>query len=229
MTAPQHDPTASRIRNLVVDRMLRMNARHATHAWLQRRMQSVGPHGLAFLYSDPAPDGPYHRVAAATRLVADADDVRDLPRLLYRLTSLARERYAGEPGGFDPRTSMTNRRDAMSPRSVYIGVGVSSLDTPAGAWQRTQNEAGGPLDIAGRCFVVLVDGTAMLIDRGGQDVYGEVRVQCTHDLNVEPGLAARRWSWNPDLYSVDGTIEVWQRLYGLHELAARRRLSPRSA
>ena len=107
MTAPPHDPTASRIRNLVVDRMLRMNARHATHAWLQRRVQPVGPHGLAFVYSDPAPDGPYHRVAAATRLVADADDVRDLARLIYRLTSLAHERYAGEPGGFDPRTETT--------------------------------------------------------------------------------------------------------------------------
>jgi hypothetical protein len=66
----------------------------------------------------------------------------------------------------------------------------------------------------------------MLIERGGQNVYGEVRVQSTHDLNVSPGLAARPWSWNPQLPTTDP--EVWHRLYDLHELAARRP-SPRSA
>jgi hypothetical protein len=111
MSSP-HDPVATRIRGLVIDRLLRMNARHATHAWLQRRLQPVGPHGFAFLYCDQPAGNPYHSVAAATRLVADADDVRDLPRLVYRLSTLAMERYGR---GFDPRTSMTNRHDPMTP------------------------------------------------------------------------------------------------------------------
>lgn len=218
MTHP-HDPASARIRNLVVDRLLRMNARHATHAWLQRRAQPVGPHGLAFLYCDSG--GPHHAVAAATRMVDDADDVRDLPRLLYRLASLARERYVAGPGGFDPRTSMTNRQDPMSASAVYIGIGVSSLDTADATWEQVQHVAGGPLDLPGRCFALLTDGTQLLIERGGRDVFGEVRIACTQDLNVELGLAARRWAWRPDLTTTTGTAHIWPRMYDLHELVAR--------
>ena len=64
MSSP-HDPVATRIRGLVIDRLLRMNARHATHAWLQRRLQPVGPHGFAFLYCDRLAGSAYHSVAVA--------------------------------------------------------------------------------------------------------------------------------------------------------------------
>jgi hypothetical protein len=223
-----HDPVASRIRNLVVDRLLRMNARHATHAWLQRRAQPVGPHGLAFLYCEqPAPDR-YPEVAAATRLVDDAEDVRDLPRLLYRLTTLARERYLPSAGGFDPRVVLANRRDPMSAGATYIGLGISSLDTFAGTWGDNQRTAAGPFDLPGRCFAQLTDGSMLMLERGGQDVYGEVRILSSHDLNVEPGVAPRRWGWRADLHTMPGTHEIWRRLYDLHELAARQRQTPRS-
>lgn len=234
---PSYDPVASRIRNLVIDRLLRMNARHATHAWLQRRAQPVGPHGLAFLYCDqPGPhhlrdpasattDYP-HEVAAATRLVDDGADVRDLPRLLYRLTALTRERYLA--GGFDPRGYLANRQDPMSARATYIGIAVSSLDTAGATWEEIQRVAAGPLDLPGRCFALLTDGTRLLIERGGQDVYGEVRILSTHDLNVEPGLAGRRWAWRADLHELAGTYEIWRRLHDLHDLAARQRHTPRS-
>lgn len=221
-----HDPVAARIRNLVIDRLLRMNARHATHAWLQRRAHPVGPHGLAFLYCDRVNGSQYHSVAAATRLVDDAEDVRELPRLLFRLSTLARERYAGDAGGFDPRVCMTNRYDPMSAGAVYIGVGVSSLDTAAATWAEVQASARGPLDIPGRCFALLTDGTLLLLERGAQDVFGDIRIQSTHDLNLEPGLAARRWSWRVELHAAPGTTEVWRQLSNLHDLAARHRQPP---
>jgi hypothetical protein len=216
-----HDPASARIRNLVIDRLLRMNARHATHAWLKRRIQPVGPHGIAFLYCEQVPDAArlWHRVAAATRLVDDGDDVRDLPRLLYRLSTLARERYAPESGGFDPLTHMTNRHDPMSDSASYIGAGVSSLDTEPASWEQTQRTANGPLDIPGRCFVLLRDSSAILIERGAQDVFREVQVYSTHDLNVEPGMSTRRWVWKPDLPTLPATAEIWRQLYDLHAVA----------
>jgi hypothetical protein len=227
MGAQPYEAADARIRNLVIDRLLRMNARHATHAWLQRRARPVGPHGLAFLYADRVFPDQHAEVAAATRLVDDGDDVRDLPRLLYRLTTLARERYL-PAGGFDPRATLANRTDPMSAAATYIGLGVSSLDTFEASWTQNQSAAVGPLDLPGRCFVLLTDGTMVLLERGGQDVFGEVQVQSTHELNVEPGIASRRWKRRADLHTMGGTGEIWRRLYDLHELAARMWLNPRS-
>ena len=211
------DHASARVRNLVVDRLLRMNARHATHAWLQRRAHPIGPHGIAFLYHDPVAGSPAASVVAATRLVDDLPDVRALPRLVYRLAALARDRYA-HPDGFDPRLCLTNRQDPMSPFAAYIGIGVSSLDSEAQSWELTQQFASGPLDLPGRSFALLRDGTHLLIDRGGQDVFGEVRLQSTHDLSVELGLASRRWVWRPDLATATRTADVWPRLAELHDL-----------
>ena len=216
-STPAHDATSARIRNLAADRLLRMNARHATHAWLQRRAHPVGPHGIAFLYFDQAAAAPVPTVVAATRLVDDTADVRPLPRLLYRLANLARDRYA-QLGGFDPRPVLANRQDQMSPHAAYIGLGVSSLDSGTETWERIQRSASGPLDLPGRCFALLGDGTHMLVDRGGQDVFGEVRLASTHDLNIELGIAARRWVWRPDLATTSGTAEIWPRLADLHQL-----------
>jgi hypothetical protein len=231
--SPARDPAAARVRHLVIDRMLRMNARHATHAWLHRRDQPVGPHGIAFLYLDAAPTppapgrptdpppAPRTTVAAATRLVHDAEETRSASRLLYRLAALAAERYAPLPGGFDPRRHMTNRQDPMHPAAPYVGLAVSSLDTAGATWEQTRRRVTGALDVPGRCLCLLTDGTLLLIERGGQDVYGEVRVACTHDLTVELGLSPRRWHWRPDLSSDPATSAVWPRLHDLHVLTMR--------
>ncbi len=225
--AALHEAASARLRNLSIDRLLRMNARHATHAWLQRRARPVGPHGLAFLYADQLLPDQHADVAAATRLVDDGEDVRNLPRLLYRLTTLARERYLPN-GGFDPRATLANRTDPMSAAATYIGLGVSSLDTFDASWADNQRAAAGPLDLPGRCFVLLTDGSMMLVERGGRHVFGEVRVTSTHDLNVEPGIASRHWKRRTDLHTVGATAEIWRRLYDLHELAAWTWPNPRS-
>jgi hypothetical protein len=226
-----HDAAAAHVRNLVIERLLRMNARHATHAWLQRRLQPVGPHGVAFFYyeqsrSDDAPDGLRHVVTAATRLVDDGADVRDLARLLYRLSTLARERYLPGVVGFDPRTHMTNRHDPMSANATYIGAGVSSLDTGAYTWEQIQQRASGPLDVPGRCFALLRDGSALVLERGGQDVFGCVTIQSSHDLNVERGVPSRRWQWRPDLLTAPPTAEIFKQLYDLHAVTSRQRDCP---
>jgi hypothetical protein len=227
---PAHDPAAAHIRNLVIERLVRMNARHATHAWLSRRSQPVGPHGVAFLYYALArPSEPEHpaqfTVAAGTRLVDDAEDVRDLPRLLYRLTTLARERYLPDPAGFDPVARMCNRHDPIPAGAAYLGVGVSSLDTADATWDQSRQRATGPLDLPGRCFALLRDGSMLLIERGAQDVFGEVRLVSTHDLNVRRDVSARKWSWLPDLTGIPGTAEIWRQLADLHGVASRQRVT----
>jgi hypothetical protein len=205
---PGHDPVMAEIRNQVIDRMHKMNFMHAMHAWERRRSTPIGPHGLAFLYWDVPGGGgrPQHLVVdAATRLVHDEEEVRDLKRLLYRLYKLAVDRYLPD-GGFDPRTTMANRTGQMSAEARFIGLGVSSLDTMHGTWADVRDHAGGPMQIPGRCFAMLFDGTRMVLDRDDDRNFGYVRIRSTRDLNVKPGDPSRLWTPEREIREPE---EVW--------------------
>jgi hypothetical protein len=80
--------------------------------------------------------------------------------------------------------------------------------------------------VPGRCLVLLTDGSLLLVERGGQDVYGEVHVASSHDLTVELGLSPRRWRWRPDLWTDPATSAVWPRLHDLHVLTMRAAARP---
>jgi len=218
------DAVASSVRNQAVDRLVRMSVRHAAHAWRHRRDRPVAPNAIAFLYADPVPipdsqQVQYFKVVAATRMVNDDPAVRDLPRLLYRLTTLARERYLPTPGGFDPATHMTNHHDPASGSAQYIGLAMSTLDTPAGSWDDAQNTAVGTEDLPGRGYALLVDHTAILVDRAAtREAYGTISIHSTGDLNVAWGMAGRMWIRHPDVSSMPAPPDVWERMYELHAL-----------
>jgi hypothetical protein len=193
----RHDPQWAEVRNQALERMLKMNAAHAMHAWERRRSVSpIGPHGLAFLYYDIAGGGgrPQHLVvAAATRLFHDDEEQRDVHRLIFRLCRLADERYL-PAGRFDPRMVMCNRSDPMSPKAWFLGIGLSTLDAAGSTWGQTQARASGPTQIPGRCMVILSDGSRMLIDREDDRRFGQVRVVSTGDLNVVRDNPNRNWT-----------------------------------
>jgi hypothetical protein len=217
------DAVASSIRNQVVDRVVRMSVRHAAHAWRHRRDRPVGPHAVGFLYADPvsvaAGQRQHFTVVAATRMVNDEASVRDLPRLLHRLTSLARTRYIPTAGGFNPAVHMSNHRDPSSAGAHYIGLAVSSLDTPAGSWDDAQAAATDTDDLAGRGYAILIDHTAILVDRAAhRDGFGTVSVHSTGDLNVMWGVAGRMWIRHPDVASMPAPADVWERMVELHAL-----------
>jgi len=226
-----HDPVAADIRNSVIGRLQKMNAMQGQYAWDRRTSaKPLGPHALAFLYRDPvSPRGelasrgelathgarPAYAVALATRLFSDGDDVRDLGWLLHRLAGLARDRNQAS-GDFDPRDQMADRTDEMSAAAEYIGLAVSTLDTPAGTWDQVRASAAGPLDVAGRCLALLTDGTHIVLDRGGHRSFGAVRIRSSHDLNMVPGNPIRPWSWQRDLPTQDGLAPIWSRMAELH-------------
>ena len=212
---PHRDATAVEVRNLVVDRLRQMNARHAMHAFDRMRSDPIGPHGLAFLYRDIETPGhpPRYAVQAATRLFPAGDDVLHLPRLLREMAGIGRA-YQARPN-FDPLRSMMNRYDEVSPQAQYIGVGVSSLDGPDGRWQDVRLHATSALDIPGRSYALLIDGSRIVLDRGAR--YGGAgRIQSSHPLDAGPGLSFRTWSWLSG--SDAGLAEVWGRLAELHDI-----------
>src|SRR2546430_8488577 len=165
----QHDRVAAEIRNLVVDRLSQMNAQHALNAWEHRRKTPIGPHALAFFYLEQVDAGnpPRYVTPAAARLFLDGEDVAFLPELLYKMVGIGRRRLA-RGDDFDPLTSMARKQDEMSSRAQYVGVGVSSLETPTLSWVEIQQNAFGPLDIPGRGMAVLTDGTRPGLGRGGR-------------------------------------------------------------
>ncbi len=217
-----HDPVAADLRNQVVDRLRRMSVLHARHGWERRNRDPVGPHGLAFFYSEPLAGDPRRRgeqravLRTATRMFLDGPEVESLPRLLYDLIGIA-EDYRRE-GGFDPRALMADRVEPMSRHAHYIGVGVSTLDTPAGDWAQIRQSANGELAVAGRCLALLADGTMLLLDRGGERQFGALHIWSTHSLDVEPGQPWRTWRWAhhlPELHD-PSTRDVWHWLGQLH-------------
>jgi hypothetical protein len=197
------------MRNGVLLRMREMNTRHGMHAFdLRSGADALGPHSVAFLYRDA--DG---AIRAATRLFRDDTEVRHLPTLLWTLAQIARQ-YV-ERGGFDPRTVMAHRHDKMSPQAQYIGVGVSSLNTLAGDWVDIRSRIESALQVAGSSYTRLVDGSRMILDRGGQyGIAGDT--YSSHPL--EAGNTFGYTSFRA-LYSRPGGSddETWRAMDALHQ------------
>jgi hypothetical protein len=216
-----HDDAAADLRNQIVDRLRRMNALHLQHAWETRRRDPIGPHAVVFFYADTASHRPLrYRLTCATRMFLDGADVRDLPRLLFELGGIA-EGYR-EVGGFEPRTQMATRIEPMPSRAVYVGLGVSSLDTPSGDWATVLASGAGPVNIPGRCLAYLSDGAMLLCDRRGADEYGAFHIWSTHSLDVHFGVPHRAWRWGHHLPALSdpATTDSWHWLMHLHRLVA---------
>lgn len=213
-----HDPQWAEVRNQALERMVKMNAAHAQHAWERRGSSSrIGPHALAFLYYD-VPGGagrPQHlMVAAATRLFHDDDDQRDVHRLIFRLCKQADEQFL-PTGSFDPRTAFANRTDPMSAQATFLGLGLSTLDAATGSWEQTQQRATGPTQVPGRCLIILSDGSRLLVDREDDQRFGQVKVISTGDLNVVRDTPTRNWT---AASSINEPSETWQWLLQLGKL-----------
>jgi len=207
------------IRNAALLRMREMNARHGMHAFdLRFGSNALGPHAVAFLYRDAGHEAgraPHDVVKAATRLFRDSEEVRDLPTLLTTLAHIAAQ-YS-QRGGFDPRTVMAHRTDSMSAQAQYIGVGVSSLDTLAGEWSDLGQRVVSALEVAGRSYIHLLDGTRMILDRGGK--FGVVGITYSSQP-LEAGQGISYTSWRP-LHRRPGDYgdNVWTGLDALRQEA----------
>jgi hypothetical protein len=193
---------------------------HAVHGWERRRSKPIGPHGLAFLYADldprSGPQRPHYDVRTATRLFLAGEEVDDLIMLLYEMADIARGYLAGE-GVFDPLVHMTQRVEEMSPSATYIGVGISSLDSVAGSWQRIQQQVNGALEIPGQCYAVLTDGTRLSIERPTRP-YDPLRIASTKSLNMEAGIQYRPWRLLVDDPADNRMTQTWQWLVQLNNL-----------
>jgi hypothetical protein len=221
------------VRNQATYRMEALNRNHARLAF-ESSGTPICPHAIAFLYLDAVPTPTvhggqrlWHKVVAASRVVPDTADVRELPTLLFRLARLARERYVPAPGGFDPAVHMSVYRDETTGHAEYVGVGVSTLDTLDGQWEHARAKAEDTDDLGGRMLMLLADHTAILVDRppprrGRRDL----GVHSTGDLNFRDALVQRMWTSHRDVSTMPVEPEVWDLMHELHQVVYQQKPRP---
>jgi hypothetical protein len=208
------------IRNAAIGRLRKLSHGHSTLAIEPPRGRVPGPHALAYLYAFHSPmssaGSPVYEVAGATRVVDDNDatqpghNVRDLALFLAGMLDVAWDRV--REGGFDPRTSMTDRADPMPARAEYVGIAVSSLGEPGEDWSRSRLEAiarGGLLALNLPAFglIRLVDGTWISTVRPPGEVH--MRIRSSEHLDW-PGRATYGWTLLPQGYvPPQGSPEYW--------------------
>lgn len=147
------------------------SARHGMHAVdIRHGGNRLGPHAIVFLYHDlEYREGlrPRDIVLASYRMFWDHPEFLQLPSVLNGMAEVA-SGYARQGSGFDLRRVMVHGTDEeMSASASFVGVAVSTLDTAAGNWLDLRDKIGSALDVAGRAYIALVDGTKMILERGG--------------------------------------------------------------
>lgn len=213
---PEADPQGTDItatfRSEVALRLRRFSILHARHAWERRRRDPLSPHGVALFYLEPHVPA-IEQLRTATRVFLADDEAAELPRVLYELARHAYEGYQSAPG-FDPRAEMANRHDEMSPQALFVGVGVSTLDTQYGDWSTAQGRARTDYDLPALCYARLIDGTHLRIDRGGRAQFDMCIVESSvSDANAKYGVPSMQWRWNPalaEVYDDDPTFHIWR-------------------
>lgn len=163
------------VRGRALDRAIQVNASHARNAADRLGTRdALGEHAL-MLFSVDGTERPF-RLSTATRLDYEEHGGENLPAMLRELANHAGQqiRAARQAGRrWDPRTPMEGlvlRSDPVSAETEYVGLGISTLDTPAVPWnnaKRSLTSADG-LNLSGQGYLYLIDGTAMYFLRAAQ-------------------------------------------------------------
>jgi len=209
------------LRNRVVNRLTSMNWNQAMATWQRRRRDPLNPHVLVFFFAEPPIGRPaLCELHVAARLFPAGDQQR-LAMLLYELLPVFHDHLRV---GRDPDQYLFSWHDPRSPYARYAGVGVTSLDTPAGSWEQVQKTAQSDMDVPGRCYAQLVDGSVLLIDRLARRQFGEYRIWTTHPVTDVSGARYRPTTLARDLavsdtYGPDNQA-TWRWLSELNRLMA---------
>ena len=146
------DPAMPDLRNRIVNRLHRLNVSHAGSPGSAAAGIRSAPTCWCSATPNPlrgaAPPRPGDQLA-----VFLGTEILELPRLLRQMHTVIGDLI--NDGKDDPRVSMSNTSEPMSENARYVGLAVSSLDTPKATWAQTRRTAHSEIDIPGRCYGVL--------------------------------------------------------------------------
>ena len=232
-----HQRRLATLRGAVVNDLAELNWWQTKTWWQRRRSDPLHPHLLLFLFTEPSQgEADPGRLRIAARQFPEGDEP-DLALLLYDLRPILAEHLRE---GRDPGKYIFHWQDDMSAAASYAGVAVSTLDTSEGLWKDVKRRVNNEMEVPGRFYVHLVDGTRMLVDRLARDRLFRCRVSTNAAL-----LGHDRWHRTVDFYdpelgvsdpgSLDyrsaqdapeadpraGDFGAWQQLADLHEMLLR--------
>lgn len=223
------------LRKQVALRCKRANSTHVIEAD-QRfgQRDALGPHAVLIFFTSDAPAEPHGcRLHTAHRLWLASPESDNLPRLLADVATVAKHNIARAASAgrrwhpLGPEGSMVNGGEMTLPEgAVYLGVGVSTLDSDQGRWDQVARSlrdgasAGryrSAFDVKGQCYALLVDGTALYIDRDPHARLGDDGIRCSKTLDPN-----RVTYYNPHEHLTeegdDATRQVWRQLTALHNI-----------
>jgi len=209
------------LRNKIVNKLISMNWNQTVATWQRRRRDPLNPHVLVFFFANPPSGWPARStLRVAARLFPGGDEQR-LAMLLYELTPVVRAHVTARR---NLDKFVFSWADQRSPQARYVGVGVSSLDTPAGSWDEVQKSAQSDMEVPGRCYAHLVDGSMLLIDRLARRQFGECHIWSNHSVRDVSGERHRPTTTAPDIATSDTygpqNRAVWQWLAALNSVMA---------
>lgn len=208
------------LRHQIVNRLHELNWDHAKTAWERRRRDPIGPHAVLLFYAEPD-DARRYALRVGCRNFFGTDE----PRLAHLLHQLCDVTGGHIRHGNDLRTHVVNWCDEMTDHAVYLGVGVSSLDTPDLSWKQIQRDAYSDMDVPGRCYVTLWDATRTVIDRRSVKDFGDLTITTTKPFDDMSANLRRHWRFEADLVANAAadraTRDTWQQLDRLHDLILR--------
>ncbi|QOC95007.1 hypothetical protein D0Q02_30570 [Micromonospora craniellae] len=189
---------------------------------------------MLFFAAPPSTEPQGFRLHTAYRMFLAAPESENVVALLADLTAIALDNIAhGRVRGrwwhpLGPERSMVNGGDMTLPGdAVYVGVGVSTLDSVDGSWQQLARTLRSPsgtgsvrsaFDLKSECYALLVDGTAIKVDRDPHARVGSSGVRSSKPLEA-------RWDrhWHNPHHDLTAqgdadTRQVWHHLDTLHEV-----------
>lgn len=223
------------LRNRVASRLRTINSKHCLEAFDRfDRRNALGPHGIVLFYNAPDDNRPFgNRLFIATRLFLAGPESDNLASVIADVTRHAASNIARAEGRrrrwdpLGPEAPMVNGGDAsMSRRLIFVGTGVTTLDTEKGSWYTlARSIRNQPLDtprplsvfdLAGQGIALLTDGTAIRVVRDPDRPIGDNGIACNKTMD-----ASRTWHYglHADVTKLGdhGIREGWERLAALHQ------------
>jgi hypothetical protein len=212
------------LRGRFADRLISVNAAHAGHAAdLIRTRDDLCEHALVLYSASPFQEAG-HEVSIATRLSLSDNENADILGWLNGLCRVVEQRLheAGRHDQrWDPRTPLTglvSRSEDLSPQMIYMGVGVSTLDTPEQPWRQMKSgvERYSGLRLRGQGYLLIDDDTTIHLVRAPQvgAQAGQHRIIANQAIETQ----YRNWIRQPDMMAAadQRTSQIWELMRRLH-------------
>jgi hypothetical protein len=210
------------LRTQMIDRLVALNWNQAQEAWRRRRRDPLSAHVLVFFFHGRlVGEPPRAQLMTAMRILPAGAESARMPLMLNSMTVVVHKHL---DGGLPPDKTIFSSSDPRTVDARYLATAVSTLDTPAASWDQVQRTAANDMEIPGRCYVHLNDGSELLIARMSQSRLFQSTVLSTAAVSGQQRTAVRhvRQLGNPDYIPGDDPVEAeeqltWQQLAQLHD------------